>query len=82
MPALFAITDETRGGDVATMLQALPRSTAVIFRHYGAAKREELGRRLRAIAKARGLVFLVAGDPKLAGPRLRMAEGYPCLLSF
>lgn len=47
-------------------MRALPRGSAVVFRHYGDPDRERRGRELRALAKARGLAFLVAGDLRLA----------------
>jgi thiamine-phosphate pyrophosphorylase len=65
-PAVWFLTDETRGGDVAAAIGRLPRGGAVIFRHYGAANRSALARRLAALCRARGLLFLVAGDWRLA----------------
>ncbi|MCC6913220.1 MAG: thiamine phosphate synthase [Rhodospirillaceae bacterium] len=65
-PAVWFLTDETRGGDVAAAVAALPRGCAVIFRHYGAANRAVLARELAALCRARGLLFLVAGDWRLA----------------
>lgn len=65
LPTLWLMTDETRG-DAAAAMHALPRGAGVVFRHYGAPDRAGLGRALRAIAASRGLVFLVAGDVKLA----------------
>lgn len=64
-PPLFLMTDPARG-DPAAAMGALPRGAAVIFRHYGAPDREALARALRHLARARGLLFLVAGDPRLA----------------
>ena len=64
-PTLYLMTDPARG-DPAAAMRALPRGAAVIFRHYEAADREALARALRHLARARGLVFLVAGDPRLA----------------
>ncbi len=45
---------------------ALPRGAAVILRHYGAVNRGLLARDLAALCRARGLLFLVAGDWRLA----------------
>lgn len=44
----------------------LPRGFGVIWRHFGAASRFELGRRLARICRRRGLVLLVSADPALA----------------
>lgn len=71
---LVLVTDAARLPDPAPAMRVLPRGAAVIFRHYEAPNREELGQRLAALAQARGLTFLVAGDPKLAA-RLR-ADGF------
>lgn len=38
----------------------------MIFRHYAVPGREAEAKRLRHLARQRGLVFLVAGDPRLA----------------
>lgn len=67
------MTDASRG-DAEAAMRHLPRGTGVIFRHYEVPDRAALGARLRAVAKARGLVFLVAGDVRLAA-RLR-ADGF------
>lgn len=60
------MTDEARTPDTAHALYQLAPGTAVVFRHYGAADRAQLGRRLAAIARRRGLLFIVAGDRRLA----------------
>ena len=65
IPPLWLITDDRRG-DAEVAMPRLPKGAGVIFRHYAAADREELARRLRAIARRHGLIFLVAGDPRLA----------------
>jgi len=45
---------------------ALPRNSAVIFRHYGAPDREDLAARLVAQSRRRGIRVLVAADAGLA----------------
>lgn len=65
VPPLWLITDDTRGNAEAAM-DRLPKGAGVIFRHYAAPGRAALARRLRARAQQRGLLFLVAGDPRLA----------------
>ncbi|BCW87090.1 Thiamine-phosphate synthase [Alphaproteobacteria bacterium SO-S41] len=65
LPTLWLMTDDTRG-DAAAAMRSLPHGAGVIFRHYNAPDRARLARTLRALAARRGLVFLVAGDVKLA----------------
>lgn len=74
LPSLFLMTDESRAGDLEAALHGLPRGAGVIFRHYGVPDRAALALRLRRLARARGLVFLVAGDARLAA-RVR-ADGF------
>lgn len=52
--------------DPGRALASLPRGVGVIYRHYGAANRTALARDLAKIARAHGLMFLVAGDWRLA----------------
>ncbi len=73
LPRIWLMTDDARG-DAETAMTRLPPGAAVIFRHYAAARREAIGAELRARARGRGLVFLVAGDPHLAA-RLH-ADGF------
>ncbi len=65
-PLLAFMTDEARTPDPAAILRQLPPGTLVIFRHYDAADRLALGRRLAGLARRRRLPFLVAGDRRLA----------------
>lgn len=48
------------------MAQTLPRGAGIVFRHFGAADAEARGRRLKAIARRRGLVLLIGADVDLA----------------
>ena len=66
LPTLWLMTDDVRGGDVAAAMRSLPRGAGVIFRHYGASDREALAQAWRREARALGLIFLVAGDLRLA----------------
>lgn len=59
------LTDGARQTDPVRALQNLRPGDGVIFRHYGDAQREDLGKRLRKAAKARRILFLVAGDLRL-----------------
>lgn len=65
-PLLAFMTDAARTPDPEPVLERLTPGTIVIFRHYEAADRAALGRRLAAVARRRGLVFMVAGDRRLA----------------
>ncbi len=60
------MSDEARLADPVAALARLPRGAAVILRHYGAASRAALARRLVRAARRRGIAVLVAGDWRLA----------------
>jgi thiamine-phosphate pyrophosphorylase len=64
--SLAFFTDAARIANPEPILRALPAGAAVVFRDYGAPRREALARRYLAIARARGVFFLVAGDSALA----------------
>jgi thiamine-phosphate pyrophosphorylase len=64
-PALF-VTDPARTPEPETIAARLPRGFGVVYRHFGAADRGVVARRLAGICRARGLVLLVAADPALA----------------
>jgi thiamine-phosphate pyrophosphorylase len=66
LPALVLVTDETRLPDPGAAVAALPRASAVVFRHYGDPGRKSLARRLARLCRRRGLLFLVAADAALA----------------
>ena len=73
LPQLYFLTDPERTPDPARVMSQLPRGAAVIYRAFGRADVLEQAAALRAIARARGLVFLVGADASLAA-RLR-ADG-------
>lgn len=66
LPALFALTDPDRTPDPLALARALPPGTGLILRTFGRPELEALAGDLAGIARARGLVFLVAADPELA----------------
>ena len=66
LPSLLFFTDPVRVADPEAVAHRLPRGAGVIFRAFGAADAEDQGRRLRAIADARGLILLVGADIDLA----------------
>ena len=65
-PALF-LTDQDRCEDPFAVARRLPSGTGVVLRDYGHPERAEIAERLAAICSQRNLVFLVGGDPRLAG---------------
>ena len=52
--------------DPRAAIAALPRGAGFIFRHYGVANREPLGRELRVLCRQHRILFSVAGDARLA----------------
>lgn len=66
LPGLWLVTDEIRLPDPLPAAARLPKGSGVIFRHYGAADREAVGRALARLCRARRLTLLVAGDARLA----------------
>jgi thiamine-phosphate pyrophosphorylase len=66
LPALWLMTDERMGDLLWPALHALPRGAGVIVRHYRTTDRRALFERVRTIARARRLVLVLAGPPRLA----------------
>lgn len=66
LPPLLLLSDETRLPDPTPALAALPVGSGFIFRHYDDPHREEKAKKLCAVARERGILFLVAGDIELA----------------
>jgi thiamine-phosphate pyrophosphorylase len=60
------MTDERQNEALWRALARLPRGAGVVFRHYRTppAERRRLYERVRAIARARGLVLVLAGAPR------------------
>ena len=81
LPALWLFTDAVRLPDPLPAIARLPRGLAgVVFRHDGAPGRAALARKVAALCRARRLVLVVAGDPRLAaavgaGVHLRGGRG-------
>jgi thiamine-phosphate pyrophosphorylase len=63
---LVLLTDDARLPDPLAAARALPRASLVIVRARDAKRRALLAVSLLRVAKARGLVLLVADDPMLA----------------
>lgn len=66
LPPLWFMTDRARVADPVSVAGTLPRGAGVILRDYDAANRLELAMALAATCRQRGLLFLVAGDERLA----------------
>jgi len=66
LPPLILMTDAARLADPLPVVAALPAGSAVIIRHYGDPDREDLARRVMAVARPRGVRVLIAGDAVLA----------------
>jgi len=66
LPRLWLMTDERVGEALWDALARLPRGSGVIFRHYRTRDRRALFERVRAIARRRELVLLLAGSPREA----------------
>lgn len=66
LPEIWLFTDERQGESLWTALDCLPRGAGVIFRHYRTPDRAALAARVRTACRRRGLLFVAAGDPRLA----------------
>ncbi|WCT73196.1 thiamine phosphate synthase [Sphingomonas naphthae] len=68
LPACWLMTDERQGEALWVALRRLPKGSGVVFRHYSLppAERRALFDRVRRIARARRLVLVLAGPPRLA----------------
>ena len=66
LPALLFFTDPVRTPDPEAIAATLPRGCAIVYRHFGAADAEAVTRRLKAIARARGLTLIIGQDAALA----------------
>jgi thiamine-phosphate pyrophosphorylase len=66
LPALFAFTDPVRTPDPVALADTLPFGCGLVLRTFGRPELEDAAFALSAIARARGLVLLIAADAKLA----------------
>ena len=66
LPSLLFFTDPARVAHPEAVAERLPRGTGIVFRAFGAGDAVEQGRRLRALADARGLLLLAGARPGLA----------------
>ncbi len=72
LPTLVLVSDATRLADPLAAARQLPRGAAILLRHYKDPERKALAFRLAALARRRGLVFIVAAADA-AGVRLGLA---------
>ncbi|MGE0665264.1 MAG: thiamine phosphate synthase [Sphingomonadales bacterium] len=66
LPPLWFMTDRAQVADPLAAAAALPRGAGVILRDYDAADRPALAAALAETCRERSLLFLVAGDERLA----------------
>lgn len=66
LPSLVLMTDDERLPDPIAAARALPRGSMVVVRARQSSHRAKLAKSLQPIARARGLMLLIANDPGLA----------------
>ena len=68
LPRLWLMTDERLGNALLQTVLALPRGAGIVFRHYTTppVERRRLFETVRAIARRRGLMLVLAGTPEQA----------------
>ena len=66
LPALLFLSDPARTPDPEAVARGLPRGAAIVYRHFGAPDADARARRLKAIARDRGLRLLIGQDAALA----------------
>ena len=66
LPALLFFTDPVRTPDPEAVAVRLPVGAAIVYRAFGEPAAEAVARRLKAIARARGLKLLIGQDAALA----------------
>lgn len=66
LPPLLFFTDPARTPDPERTASELPPGSAIVYRHFGAPDAELHARRLKVIARARGLKLLIGQDMALA----------------
>lgn len=68
LPRLWLLTDQRNDAGLEAVLVRMPRGSGLVFRHYhlAEAQRSERFRRLARLARARGMVVILSGDPRTA----------------
>ena len=77
LPRLWLMTDERQGDALWEALERLPTRSGIVFRHYSleASERRQLFERVKAIARGRRLILLVAGLPLSGGDGVHGRRG-------
>lgn len=66
LPALWLVSDTLRLPDPGDAILRLPAGSGFIFRHYDHADREAMARKLMRLCRQRRIVFVLAGDWRMA----------------
>lgn len=66
LPALLFFTDPVRTPEPEAVAARLPRGSGIVYRTFGAPDAGPVARRLKAIARSRGLTLLIGQDVALA----------------
>lgn len=66
LPSLLVFTDPARTPDPVGLARRMPRGAGLVYRAFGAADAEAVARRLKAVARVRGLILLIGADARLA----------------
>jgi thiamine-phosphate pyrophosphorylase len=66
VPTVWLMTDERADAGLEAALARLPRGAGIVFRHYRTARAARRARfeAVRRIARARGLILILAGDSR------------------
>ena len=66
LPSLIYVTDDRRVPDPLPDIAALPSRSGVIFRHYSARSRKSFAKAAKDLCERKNLMFILAGDYRLA----------------
>lgn len=68
LPRLWLLTDQRNDAVLEATLARMPRGSGLVFRHYHLAEAERRARfrQLARLARARGMVVILSGDPRTA----------------
>ena len=66
LPALLFLTDPNRIHDPIPIIKQLPNGSGVVYRHFGAADRWLVAKRLKRLCQRQNLYLIISADPHLA----------------
>ena len=66
LPHLFALTDSNRGPNPIDLIDRLPKTAGLIFRHYDMPNRHHLAKSVIRACQKRDILCFIAGDIKLS----------------